>query len=281
MNLDPPLPGPDLNNQLMVLGSRGATPPSREHGSHYGTHTTCFGIEQEESLLFIDAGSGLVNARSLLLQPHPQKSIHIFLTHLHLDHLMGLPSFPPLYDPSYDIHLYGSSEQHGALQDYLRLLVAPPFWPLSIQKMAGSITLHELSNEVRELELGDAIIRWHPIPHSGACLSYRLDFPNRSLCIATDHEPIPELKDSFIDFASGVDTLVHDAQYTPIEYSKRRGWGHATWEIAAEIADRTNADQLLLTHHDVERTDQEIDSMVIQARNLFPNTYAAREGRRY
>lgn len=247
----------------------------------YGIHTTSFEIETEELLIFIDAGSGLANTPQIGAELQARKPMHIFLTHLHLDHLIGLPAFEPLYDQHQTIHIYGSSQEHGAWRNHLHSILNPPFWPIPVNDMQATIQFHDLSYRADELRLGDITMQWQPIPHTGDCVSYRINTSHRSICIATDHEPTPESMTSFRKFAKGADVFVHDAQYTPAEYVAKRGWGHTTWETASRIAADAGVAQLLLTHHDANREDREIDSFVLHAREHFPNTFAAREERSY
>jgi ribonuclease BN (tRNA processing enzyme) len=81
-----------------------------------------------------------------------------------------------------------------------------------------------------------------------------------------------------LEYSRDVDILIYDAQYTPEEYEHRRGWGHSTWREAVKLAQDAHVRQLILFHHDPQRTDPELDAIAREAQREFPNTIAAREG---
>jgi len=115
--------------------------------------------------------------------------------------------------------------------------------------------------------------------HPQGAMAYRIDGPERSIVIATDHEAGSAADADLLELARGADVLIHDSQYTPEEYASRKvGWGHSTWEDAAAVAEAAGVGQLVLTSHDPDRTDEEVDGIVTKARERFPNTEGAWEG---
>jgi ribonuclease BN (tRNA processing enzyme) len=114
----------------------------------------------------------------------------------------------------------------------------------------------------------------HPQGISG----FRIEGPSRTVVIATDHESEPEADRRLAEFARGADVLIHDAQYLPAEYQMRLGWGHSTWEHAVKAAERAEVSELVLTSHDPDHTDEDIDGIVAAAMDRFPNTIAGTEG---
>jgi phosphoribosyl 1,2-cyclic phosphodiesterase len=126
-------------------------------------------------------------------------------------------------------------------------------------------------------DIGDMDLR-----HPQGAVGFRLDGPSRSIMIATDHEGgDPGIDAALIDLASGVDVLVHDAQYTEDEVAgDRRGWGHSSWAQAAAAANSCGAGRLVLTSHDPGRADDRVEDLVRLARVRFPLTTGAYEGLR-
>jgi ribonuclease BN (tRNA processing enzyme) len=133
--------------------------------------------------------------------------------------------------------------------------------------------------------VGPATIRAVALRHPQACLGYRIEAFGRSLLYATDTEQPSGggLDATMIAEARGTDLLIHDSQYTEDEYAGRRGpsragWGHSTVEAACRLACAANVKRLALFHHDPSHDDREVERLTEQARGLFPNSAAAREG---
>ena len=81
-----------------------------------------------------------------------------------------------------------------------------------------------------------------------------------------------------IDFAKGADVLIHEAQYTPEELPKYRGWGHSSWEQAIEVAKLAGVEKLYMTHHDPDHNDAFILEEEKKCQAIFKKCYFAREG---
>jgi ribonuclease BN (tRNA processing enzyme) len=160
-------------------------------------------------------------------------------------------------------------------------LVAPPFWPVKLAQSRARLRLEDLPTDRAVMFRHGARIAWCPVRHPQQCLAYRLECAGKSIVIATDHEiGDPRLDRRFLQFCGGADVLIIDAQYTPREKAAHIGWGHGTWREAAAIARAAGVGELILTHHDRQRTDAQIDAIVRQARRYFPRTRAAQAGLR-
>ena len=116
----------------------------------------------------------------------------------------------------------------------------------------------------------------HP---NGGVINYRLERNGKSLVMATDIEGTEGEEGDLVDFAQATDLLIEDAQYTPHEYRTRtKGWGHLTWEMAVDVAQRANVGRLVLFHHDPSHDDSELEEIERTCRERFPNSLAACEG---
>jgi phosphoribosyl 1,2-cyclic phosphodiesterase len=286
--LELPLTGPDtgadpessMNYATFIIhGARGSHPAVGPGFRTYGGHTSCFSIETESELILLDAGSGITRLNEVCTAWPSPKPISIFLTHYHLDHITGLAGFRPIYSPGYRIQFYGGPSAPGlSCQSALERFFQRPFWPVPMADMGSDVLYHDLDLDQPSLHIGGLEIRWFPVPHTEPCLAYQVRSRRGSITLSTDHETTPDTEEAFTDFARGTDILIQDAQYTPAEIESRRGWGHCTWEDAARIATRANAKRLLLTHHDPDHTDADLDAILEQTRRQFKNTRLATTG---
>ena len=243
----------------------------------YGGNTTCLEIEAEPGHhLIIDCGTGL---RSLQreVESEPPRRYSVLLTHYHWDHIQGLPVFLPLFVEGNEVTFYGPTSSEGGVRAALGRVMCPPWWPVSLDEAAADVQFRDLDGPVT---IGGIGVRHTPGSHPQGVTAFRLDGAERSVVIATDHEAGSSEADARIAaLASGADVLIHDAQYTPEEVrTTRKGWGHSSYEAAVRVAQDAGVAHLVLTSHDPDRTDSEVDALRGMARAMFPKTDAAYEG---
>lgn len=266
-------------NQFTIHGARGTLPVAGRNFSRYGGHTTCFSLKTRQGLIVVDAGTGINALSDNLAKAKTLPPITLLFTHFHLDHVIGLPFFKPLYQPQARITLMADPGRSDDWTRSLKTMIAPPYWPVRLTHCGARLRFRDLPSTGMPLQLYGVRVSWCPVWHPQQCLAYRLDVPGQSIVIATDHEcGRRRLDDRFLQFCRGATTLIFDAQYTPRELAAHRGWGHGTWRNAVRIAREAGIEKLVLTHHDRYRTDAQIDALVRAARRYFSRTYAAREG---
>jgi phosphoribosyl 1,2-cyclic phosphodiesterase len=263
---------------LTFRGVRGSMPVSGVETARYGGHTMCIDVPGSAgSRVLIDAGTGIT-----ALHQDPScdgiTEYHVFLTHYHWDHIQGLLFFRPLFEPSSSFTFYGHRWDGMSIQQALEGALRPPWFPVSITETPARKQFVSIGSN--EFEIGDLTFASAPLHHPQGVTAYRVTGPNRSLVVATDCERgDPTADASLRSLAEGADVLVHDAQYIPVEYERQyRGWGHSTWTQAVDAARDAGVAHLVLVSHDPARTDEEIDAIVANARESFPNTSAAFEG---
>jgi phosphoribosyl 1,2-cyclic phosphodiesterase len=245
----------------------------------YGAGTTCFSLETPAGIIVVDAGTGICSVARELRKKAACPPILLLFTHLHMDHIIGLPGFAPLYRRDAEIELMADPHREGNWKESLRRFVNPPYWPVGLGTVPAGMRLVDLPVSDGSFRRWGVRVEWYAVPHPQQCLSYRLTFPGVSVVIATDVEyAAGAVDEKFVSFCHGADALIFDAQYRPGEYAAHRGWGHSTWEAAAEAAVRAGVKRLILTHHAPDRSDREVDRMVREARRQFSATQAAREG---
>jgi len=266
---------------FIIHGARGTMAVSGRTFHRYGGETTCFSLATRQGILIVDAGTGIIALGDQLMRQSDLPPITIMFTHLHLDHVIGLPLFKPLYRRGASVTFMADPHRKENWPDCLRTLVAPPFWPLDLRHFGAAIRFQPLPRRNRRMRAYGIEIAWHPLRHPQQCLAYRLGIQQRSFVIATDNELDADVTGKeFTDFCRGASALIADAQYTPAEYSAHRGWGHGTWAACARLAANAGVGKLILTHHDRRRQDSQIERLVRHAKRIFPATCAARSGMR-
>jgi len=236
--------------QLTVLGARGSVPAGGAEKSVFGGSTSCYMLQACGQTVFLDAGSGLVSAPAV----HGNVPV-ILLTHLHLDHVLGLGMYPRLSEPGTQTRVLLGNGSAGSAASQLSALFAPPFWPLKLTEYGGGISFAPLPET---FEVGGILIDTMEGRHPGGCRIIRAACGGKSLVYATDYEPDEASFAALVSFSRGADLLLYDAQYTPEEAARRRGFGHSTAEKGVELLERSGAERLLLIHHDPHAADEEL-----------------------
>lgn len=275
--------------ELTFYGTRGSCPCAGEQYTVYGGNTSCVGVTFDAGEpIILDLGTGLRALGAALVGPDAAGAApfraSVLLTHLHLDHVVGLPFFAPLRDRDSLLTIYGPRQAEGDLNDALSVLVRPPFFPIPLALLPGRIRCHDTADE--DLAIGPAKVRARSVPHRGPTLGYRIEADGATVAYIPDHQQPAEegdLDDSVLELCAGVDVLIHDSQYTDAELAAKPHWGHSTVAYAVRIAREAGARQLVLFHHDPAHSDADVDQLVGRARQLAGDRFAvgaAREGER-
>lgn len=253
---------------LKVLGTRGSMASSRKDQSVYGTATSCYMVRAGAETVFLDAGTGLINAPVDFPRPP-----HILLSHLHLDHLLGLGMYPRLSKEGMEtvIHVPAGSEEDPA--DLLKRVYSPPFWPVSLGSYAGDVRFLPLRFP---MQIGEMLVEGISGCHPGGSYIMKLSWHGRSLVYASDYEYEETSFSRLAELAKEADLILFDGQYTPGEFCRRRGFGHSTAEHAGKLIDRSRARSLWIVHHAPLRSDEEL--LAMEAEIGRENIHYAREG---
>ncbi|MFQ6108046.1 MAG: MBL fold metallo-hydrolase [Candidatus Aminicenantales bacterium] len=266
--------------KVKFWGVRGTCPVSGRDYVEYGGHTLCASLEiSEEEFVIIDAGTGMRRLGESLQEANRKKplSFHIFLTHFHLDHIMGIPFFDPLYSPENRLIFYAPASPDET-QEYLNALMGSRFFPVEFRKALSRKTFRKAPE--KDFQIGPTLISSCPLHHPQGSVAYRIKADRGSVVFATDTEhPAEGLDQRLISFVRGADALVYDAMYTPAEYeAEKRGWGHSTWLEGTKVAREAAVRNLYLSHFNPSHSDSQIDEFIDLARKEFPRTSGAREG---
>jgi ribonuclease BN (tRNA processing enzyme) len=290
--------------RLKFWGVRGSYPTVAASTLGVGGNTSCVEVEVDGRRLIFDAGTGIIAlGKELCNGASSPPAAYVFLSHTHIDHVLGLCFFEPLLTAMGRTFILGPGANRGALTRSLRHLTNSHLFPVSLDELKGKKEIFSLS--------GDEVIRFgspgkrpmieglraddglqpeeltvttcksaaHPL--NGVML-YRVQYKNKSLVYATDIEEQEGGYPEVIEFARDADLLIHDAQYLQDEYCSRakprKGWGHSTIDMAADVAKKAGVKCLVLFHHEPTHDDKTMKRIQKQAKGLFRSTVVAHEG---
>lgn len=247
---------------VRVWGARGLLPRMDRGQGRHGGNTVCLEVLHEgESHVILDAGTGLPNLGTRILEVSPEGGpIHLFLTHYHWDHVLGLPLFGPVYRGGFDVHLYGPGSDEGAMRHMLDTVFAAAYSPiygpdnlLSNLIVPDDAELHGID----ALEISCSRIAGI---HPGGCCVYRVCCGGRCFVYAPDVELRERtVVDSFVAVCRGCDLLICGTTFTQSRYEQAVGWGHSSIEVVHEVAMRAGVGRLLGIHFDPLRDDAELE----------------------
>ena len=253
--------------KVTLWGTRGSLPSPGAETLRFGGNTSCVSVEGSEgTVIVLDGGTGIRNLGQRL--PEDIKRVYILLTHLHMDHVQGLPFFAPLRRSGVEVHIWGPASTTLSLRSRLLRYLSPPLFPVSVREILSDLHFHELPSgtiEIKEFQVTAQLII-HPNPTVG----YRIQDLNSAVTYLPDHEPalgaktfpIGEDWTSGYALAEGSDLLIHDAQYTIQEYEQRVGFGHSCLAHALRFARLAEVKQFVPFHHDPAHTDGMLDQMI-------------------
>jgi phosphoribosyl 1,2-cyclic phosphodiesterase len=266
------------DKNLKFLGVVGSSPVVCSKDRKYGSHTICSTLETgSEEIFVVDAGTGLIRLGNLYCtMPIPEsRRIHILLTHFHLDHVLGLPFFKPLFSPKAQITFYTPWDTQET-QTTLQELMGGRYFPVDFMDTASAKDFRQLPQGISEV--AGIRVSWCPLNHPQGSVAYRLEHRGRSWVLATDTEHPEDGEDERLtDFCRDADVLVYDAMYTPEEYTEKKGWGHSTWVQGARMAERAGIKSLFLSHLNPDYPGSKLDEMLRLAREAFLHTEIACE----
>ena len=256
--------------KVNLWGTRGSLASPGPDTVRYGGNTSCVSIEGADgSWLVLDAGTGIRKLGQSL--PSSLKRVDVLLTHLHMDHLQGLPFFAPIRNPDIEIHIWGPASTMMSLKSRLQRYVSPPLFPVSIRELSPGLHFHELSFDM--FEIGEFCIISQLVIHPNPTVGYRITVNDKTVTYLPDHEPMlgapvfprsPEWTSGYA-LAKRADLLIHDTQYTPEEYRNRIGFGHSNMVQAFEFAELANVKHFVPFHHDPTHSDDQLDAMITDA----------------
>jgi phosphoribosyl 1,2-cyclic phosphodiesterase len=252
--------------EITFYGVRGSTPCAGEGTARYGGNTASVVLRDEGAEpILLDLGTGL---RYFGVDHPANESLHAhaLVTHLHWDHVQGLPFCQPLLVEGSTLVVYGPEHEGVGFGEAFAQLMRPPFFPVTVEELPGEISFVTLAEG--EHVIAGAIVTALEVPHTDTTFGYRVERNGVSIAYVSDHQQPADstsVSDAVIELCRDVDVLIHDAQYTPDEFAKKPTWGHCTVAYAVRVAAASGARRLVLFHHDPSHDDATLDRLAAEA----------------
>ena len=257
-------------DRVIILGARGSVPVSSASHSRYGGATTCVLLRLGGQYAVLDAGTGLIGLPPELLA---EPELPVLLTHLHIDHLLGLPLCPYLFGrPDARMTIYSGVHEGIGAREALSRLYSPPLWPVALSER---LTFRALEPD---FSIGALRVETLPGVHPNGVNILRLSAGGKCVVFATDCTLTDALLPTLTEFARGCDLLLCDGQYSDAEFARRAGFGHCSWHMAADLASRCGAKAFRVIHHDPGHDDAFLEEEDRELRRICPTGGAARQG---
>ena len=259
--------------KVKFWGTRGSIPVPGIETIIYGGNTTCLEMTLESGRkIVIDAGTGIRALGNDLLEARKPLDIHLLITHIHWDHILGFPFFDPLYDDSTKITVEGFPTCMKGLRSTFDNKMGDGFFPLQFDDLSANLQYQDKLSK-GSLEIDGVIVESIFLQHPQGGFGYKFREGGKTLVFITDNELredawIGRTPKEYAEFCRGADILIHDAQYIPEEIESRRGWGHSEYSATFNLAHEANVRKLILFHHDPSRTDPEVTALKISCEEL-------------
>jgi phosphoribosyl 1,2-cyclic phosphodiesterase len=275
---------------VTIYGARGSFPSAQPSMMRYGGNTTCVALQLLDGThLFFEAGTGLRNYGKDLLRGGLPARVHFLLSHLHHDHVFGMPFFEPVYRPDFELVVHRVHSRAEPPFNPIPRIFDGVQTPVPVDELPCRVTLAD--DAASGPVIGSARVRRIGLNHPGGCTGFRVDDADgASFTFFTDNElhppgtPVSTFEEQ-AEFARGTGALFQDAQYLDDEIGRHLGWGHSSLSQALEMGKAAGTSMLLLTHHDPDRSDDALDDMGARAaawarRELQGDALLAYEGMR-
>lgn len=295
------------NQYLRFWGVRGSYAAPFSSHIKVGGNTSCVEVRDGEHVLICDAGTGIIPLGNELMKQDSIRELMIILTHYHWDHICGLPFFVPAFVPDWKLHFFGPGQNEGEIEEHFSNQMKAPYFPVSTETWLADIDY--ILPDRKEMNWGPISFKFTNVHHPGITYGYRIKVGSKTVLYVSDNECLfleksinqryeefsSEEQELFedmkkeeyqaeLDLIRDADILIHDAQYTPEDYDKKRGWGHSCYIDTVNLAIDAGVKSLYLYHHDPNYDDNDVEKIqahalqIIKERNASLECHIAREG---
>jgi phosphoribosyl 1,2-cyclic phosphodiesterase len=296
------------NAYLRFWGVRGSYSAPFETHLGVGGNTSCVEIRMDDHVILCDAGSGIIPFGNEILKQKEVRELLIILTHYHWDHICGLPFFVPAFIPDWKINFFGPGQNKHDIEEFVSAQMRAPFFPVGTETWLANINYLDPPPN-HKIQYGPLSFTYESVHHPGTTFGYRINVNGKTVLYVSDNECLylnkairqkyselnreeqqlydamqREEYDSELALIQGADILIHDAQYTKEDYSKKRGWGHSCYIDTVNTAIDAGVKELYLYHHDPNYDDRAMDKIaehansIIAERSSSLRCYIAKEG---
>lgn len=296
--------------RVTFWGVRGSYPVPGTATVRYGGHTSCVQIDIPGKAPFVlDAGTGMRDLGRALRTTalgHGEGHVNLFLTHLHWDHIQGLPFFEPVFSRGNRLNVWARSGRGTKINEAVSGVAGDAVFPIRFQELPANFRFASV-RPGEDFDVDGVRVRPFALNHPGTATGYRLDFGGASVAYITDTSPfdrirykkhfskgppkvlpagdrkiLNRMRRDLVEAVRGVDVAIYDTSFTDAEYEKLPHWGHSTPAHALEIVKEAEARSLVLFHHAPNRSDDEMDQILAQTREAAAGSgipvEAARQG---
>ncbi|MDG1286154.1 MAG: MBL fold metallo-hydrolase [Rickettsiales bacterium] len=261
-------------------GVRGSIACPGEDTLKYGGNTSCVEVNCGDFNLIFDAGTGMKNLGDKL--SGKELNYDIFMSHTHIDHVVGFPFFKPAYSAKSRLKMWaGHLKPRGrTLKGVMESIMDTPLFPIGVDVLEATIIWTDFEAGETIFLSNDVTLETAPLNHTEGATGYRVNFDGKAVCYVTDTEHTPgKLDENILKLIQGADLVIYDSTYTDEEYPTYTGWGHSTWQEGVRLCDAANVKQLAVFHHDPSHTDGFMDGVARELEQMRPGGgLVAREG---
>ncbi len=272
--------------QITFWGVRGSYPVPGAATVRYGGQTSCVEARSAKGeCVIVDAGTGLrALGNKLMREATGPQQYNVLLSHVHWDHIQGLPFFSPAYVPGTRIAVHALLTAADELNSVIGGITRHEFFPMPLEAVPATFDFHQVEPGV-EFDLGGFHITPIALNHPFGSVGYRLDCDGESWAYVSDTAPFdqvihkqhflkgPEplshddkvsldaMRAALVRRLAGVDTVVYDTHFLPEEYARFPHYGHSTPDQAIEICVEAKVRRLVLYHHAPSHGDDQMDQI--------------------
>ena len=273
-----------------------------------GGNTSCVEIRVDDHVMVCDAGSGIIPFGNEMLKQSKIREMLVILTHYHWDHISGLPFFVPAFIPNWNITFFGPGQSKKDIEEHVSAQMRAPYFPVGTETWLAKVRYMDPPKD-QHFNYGPISVSYQSVHHPGITYGYRIHVNGKTILYISDNECLyldKSIRQKYREFSEeeqrllsemqreeyeaelnlikGADILIHDAQYTPDDYQKKRGWGHSCYIDTVNTAIDAGVKELYLYHHDPNYNDAAIDLIydacqkIVEERNSTLVCKIAREG---
>lgn len=271
--------GQNTDFEITFWGVRGTLASPGRQFQRTGGNTICTEVRCGGRIIVFDAGTGIRELGSRIVEQGRIHRLDLMFTHVHYDHIEGVPFFAPFFSPDYEIDVWmGHLDGSGSTSESMKGLMRRPYFPVGPEVFSAKTRYREVERN-QTIDLGDGIlIKTAPLNHPGGATGYRVEYEGKSFAFVTDTEHVPGKTDrNVVKLLKDVDLFVYDASFTDAELPDFAGYGHSTWEEGMRLRAKANAGAFLSIHHMPFRTDDELDAIEAAIREEHAQSGVARE----
>jgi phosphoribosyl 1,2-cyclic phosphodiesterase len=271
-------PGRDAGLSVAFWGVRGSAPVCGADHLVFGGSTMCLEVTSGHRRVIIDAGTG-IQRLGRALPNSAARSTDILLSHFHMDHVMGLMTFAPMFRRGATVTVHAPLLGDGDPAEILGRLCDAPFFPLNTAE-AGATFVVKSFRPGAGVALPGFDISTIGLSHPGGACGYRIASGGRDIAVIVDHEHgAGQTDDRVAAFCREADLILYDSHWDArSDYAPHRGWGHSTWQAGLDLLRGSGAKRLGCIHHAPGATDMILQEREAALQREHPLGFFAREG---